>query len=177
MSSEYFPPVESWMLPLEAFQQSLQEMARDGHEGNEGVALWLGRQVKSRAEITLVVGLRGSGVSKRPDQLRITSWLINEVTQLAVARNLFLVGQIHSHGKGYGIDLSPTDRAYGIAAPYYLSVVAPDFGLRDSTQIADCGVHIFEPGLGYRSLSSREITARLHMDRHAHTEFVLVGNE
>lgn len=177
MSGMYFPPVEAWVLPMRAFQQSLQEMARDGREGNEGVALWLGRQSSTIAEITHVVGLRGSGVIKRPDQLHIASWLVNEVTRLAVALNLSLIGQIHSHGNEYAVDLSPTDRAYGIAVPYYLSVVAPDFGMNNSTQIAECGVHVFEPGLGYRRLPPIEIANRIRLEIHDHAEFVLVGED
>ncbi|MER3406785.1 MAG: hypothetical protein C4289_17785, partial [Chloroflexota bacterium] len=83
-----------------------------------------------QAEITHVVGLRGPGVIKRPDFLRIEPWLLNDVTDLAIDLGVVLVGQVHTHGPGYGTDLSMTDRTYGIAVPFYISVVAPDYGLR-----------------------------------------------
>jgi hypothetical protein len=176
MNTAYFPRVDTWILPMDALQVSLEEMARDGQQGNEGVALWLGRQTDAVAEVTHVVGLRGSGVIKRPDQLRITQWLINEVTDQAIRLGASLIGQIHSHGEGYGTDLSPTDRTYGIATPYYLSIVAPDFGLRRETRVSNCGVHVFEPGLGYRRLTFSEIARRVRADPRAHAAFMLVGD-
>lgn len=175
MNSEYFPRVETWVLPEQALQASFHEMARDGQDSNEGVALWLGRQTDADAEITLVVGLRGPGVIKRPDQLRITPWLFNVVTDLALERGISLLGQIHSHGEGYGTDLSPTDRTYGIAVPYYLSVVAPDFGQYAETRLVDCGVHVFEPGLGYRRLPQSEIGQRMRVLQGMPAGFMLVG--
>ena len=175
MSSTYFPRIATWVLPDHTLQASLEEMARDGQAGNEGIALWLGRQTDADAEVTLVVGLRGLGVIKRPDQLRIASWLLNEVTDLALERGVSLLGQIHSHEEGYGTDLSPTDRTYGIAVPYFLSVVAPGFGLHAETRLADCGVHIFEPRLGYRRLPPAEVAQRIHVLPDISAEFLLVG--
>lgn len=175
MNSEYFPRVDTWVLPEQALRASFQEMAHDGQEGNEGVALWLGRQTDADAQVTLVVGLRGSGVIKRPDQLRIAPGLLNEVTDLALERGVSLLGQIHSHGEGYSTDLSPTDRTYGIAVPYYLSVVAPGFGEHAETRLADCGVHVFEPGLGYRRLPPNEIAQRMLVLPGIPADFMLVG--
>lgn len=175
MNSEYFPRVDTWVLPEQALQASFHEMARDGQEGNEGVALWLGRQTDADAEITLVVGLCGSSVIKRPDQLRIAPWLFNAVTDLALERGVSLLGQIHSHGEGYSTDLSPTDRTYGIAVPYYLSVVAPGFGEHAETRLVDCGVHVFEPGIGYRRLPPNQIAQRVRVSPGVPADFILIG--
>ncbi|SRR6266852_4618734 len=157
MSTTFFPPVQMWRLVEGVLEGSLQEMASDGVDGNEGVVLWLGRQAQGQVDITHLVGLRGPGVVKRPDFLMIASWLLNEVTDLALHLNVHLIGQIHTHGPGYGIDLSKTDRTQGIRVPYYLSIVAPDYGLRSNMRITDCGVHVFEPRLGYRRLSIVEV--------------------
>lgn len=156
----FFPPVARWHLPEDVVRGSLAELAQDGEQGNEGVALWLGRRQGGAAEVTHLVVLRGPGVRKGPGLLRIEPWLLNEVTDRAIELAVSLVGQIHSHGRDW-VDLSPTDRADGIAVPYYLSVIAPWFALRPGTGIADCGVHVFEPCAGWRRLSMSETQARL----------------
>ena len=152
-------------------------MSTDGVRGNEGVVLWLGRRCQGQAEITHLVGLRGLGVTKRSDLLIIAPRLLNEVADVALQLDVSLIGQIHTHGPGYGIDLSRTDRARGMAVPYFLSVVAPDYGLRSDTGITDCGVHVFEPGLGYRRLSTREIEQRVQVIPGSPPPLLLIGQD
>ncbi len=91
MTAGYFPEVRYWHIPDSAFALSLSEMARDGRAGNEGVALWFGQREAGEATITHVVALRGPGVIKRPAFLRIEPWLLNEVTDVAIAHNVTLV--------------------------------------------------------------------------------------
>jgi len=159
----FFATVHTWCVPELAFAASLQEMARDGVRGDEGVALWLGRRGNGQAEVTHVVALRGPGVTKRPDQLVIQPALVNEVTDLAIELGVVLVGQIHSHGKLYGTDLSHADRTFGIQVPFFLSLVAPDYALRPQTRLDDCGVHVFELGRGFRRFSAAEVAQRLQI--------------
>ena len=173
----FFAPVNTWRIPEPAFAASLQEMARDGVRGDEGVALWLGRRGGGQAEVTHMVALRGPGVVKRPDQLVIEPALLNDVTDLAVELGVVLVGQIHSHGELYGTDLSHADRTLGIRVPYYLSLVAPDYALRPRTRLEDCGVHVFEPGRGFRRLSVAEVGRRLQAVADASVPVLTVGKE
>ena len=174
----YFPKVERWLIPKSALSSSFREMALDGVCGNEGIALWLGRRIGGRADITHVVALRGPGVIRKPNLLRISDDLMNDVTDLAIEHSVSLVGQIHSHGTGYGINLSPTDRMYGISVPYYLSLVAPHFGSRPKTPIGKCGVHVFEPGgAGFRRLPPDEANRRLEVISGPATPVLLVGTE
>jgi hypothetical protein len=175
MTQELFPPIKVWTMPESIFQQSLLEMARDGRDGNEGVALWLGRRSDGRADISHLVLLRGLGVIKQPALLQIESWLLNEVTDLVIELRVALLGQIHSHGVGWPVDLSRTDRTYGLAVPWYLSLVAPDYALRSETHLAECGVHVFEPGSGYRRMGSREISDRVRLISGRSIEVVTVG--
>lgn len=161
MSLAFFPRVHRWHLPEPALTDSLAELASDGRDRKEGIVLWLGRRVDGDAAVSHLVLLRGPGIVRRPDLLRIVPALINDVTDLAIEFGVSLVGQIHSHGPGGGTDLSRTDRSQGISAPYYLSVVAPHFALKPRTRIADCGVHVFEPDLGYRRLSNAEVADRI----------------
>jgi hypothetical protein len=174
--SAFFPPVNQWRLPEDVVRGSFAELARDGQQGNEGVALWLGRRQDGDAEVTHLVALRGPGVKKGPGLLRIDPWLLNDVTDLTMTLGVSLLGQIHSHGRGW-VDLSPTDRADGIAVPHYLSVIAPWFALRPGTGLADCGVHVFEPGAGWRRLSVRETRARLRVDSGGRVPLITVGEE
>src|SRR5258707_12456532 len=177
MNATFFPSVEMWRLAEGVLEGSLQEMSNDGVHGNEGVVLWLGRRIQGQAEITHLVGLRGSGVTKRPDFLVISPWLLNEVADVALQLSVSLIGQIHTHGSGYGLDLSRTDRTQGIAVPHFLSVVAPDYGLRSDISITDCGVHVFEPGLGYRRLSMREVEQRVQVVPGPPPPLLLIGRD
>lgn len=172
-----FATPASWRVPTSALRLSLTEMAHDGRDGNEGVALWLGRRDESAVEVTHVVALRGSDVEKAPDLLRIGSQSMNDVTDLAIAHKAMLVGQIHSHGPRYGVNLSPTDRQYGISVPGYLSLVAPDYALRPGTKIIDCGVHLFEASIGWRWLRRDEVQRRITMTEGANVPLLIAGGE
>jgi len=158
----FFPPVKKWTVPKSALVDSLEEMARDGRWRNEGIMLWLGRRGEGEAIITHLLALRGPGIVKQPQLLIIRSYLLNAVTDITARLKVALLGQIHSHG-GKQVDLSPTDRKYGVIVPYYLSVVAPEYALNKETSIADCGVHIFEEGSGYRRLEGWEIAQRIEV--------------
>ena len=173
--TSFFPPVDRWHLPQAALDASYREMARDGQAGTEGVALWLGNREASTGRITHVVGLRGPGVLKRRDLLRIEPWLFNDLADLLLELGVCLVGQIHSHPPGCSTDLSPTDREYGIKAPDYLSLVAPDFAARPTACVEDCGVHVFDPGTGYRRMPPDEIAARICVESHIAVPFLIVG--
>ncbi len=177
MSTNFFPPIQRWQLVEGVLEKSLQEMSKDGIHDNEGVVLWLGQRTQDQAKISHIVGLRGSGVIKRPDVLLIAPYLLNDVVDLALHLNVYLIGQIHSHGPGYGVDLSRTDRTQGIMVPYFLSVVAPDYGLQRSTCIMHCGVHVFEPGLGYRRLSIIEIEQRIQVVEGQLPPLLLIGQD
>lgn len=177
MNDEFFPVVESWSLPKLALKLSMDEMSLDGQYGNEGVALWLGRRKDKIARITHVIVLRGKGITKHPDLLIIEDWLFDEVTDIAIDQNVSLIGQIHSHGKGHGTDLSLTDRIHGIAVPYYLSLVAPDYAQNTNTNIEDCGVHIFEKNIGYRRMTKQEIFSRIELIDDTNVKLLKVGND
>ena len=161
MNKKYFPLVERWNLPENALANSIAEMSLEGAYGNEGVVLWLGRRSNKEAWITHLVMLRGPGCIKRPAQLVIHESVLAAVTDIAIEYDVSLIGQIHSHGPGYGVDLSPTDRMYGVTVPYYLSLVAPDYAMRSDTSLIECGVHVLELGHGFRRLSSAEVESRV----------------
>lgn len=177
MSTSYFPHIDRWRIPAAVFAASLAEMARDGAEGNEGVALWLGTREGGEARVTHAVALRGLGVVRLPDHLSLPAAALNEVADVTIALGVTLLGQIHSHGPGYGVDLSRIDHVGGIRVPWFLSAVAPDYALRPTTRIEDCGVHVFEPDRGYRRLPARELATRVVITDDDAPAIILVGEE
>ena len=171
-----FPPITKWLIPSDLWQASFEEMAIDGRRGDEGVVLWLGVRANGESEVTRAVFLRGAGVVKAPALLQIDASLMNDVTDVAIDQNVVLLGQIHSHGPGYSVDLSYTDRTHGIAVPNYLSLVAPDYAMRPRTSPADCGVHVYGQGSGFVRLSREEASRRvLLVDRASQAPIVVGG--
>jgi proteasome lid subunit RPN8/RPN11 len=162
VNNPYFASTQLWRIPEAVIQQSLSEMACDGVKDHEGIVLWLGKDTGEIAEVTHLIRLRGPLVEKRRDFINIDPVLLNDVADVAIEQGLRLVGQVHTHGPGYRLDLSETDRDHGIQAPSYLSLVAPDYG-RTDTPVHDWGVHVFMPDAGYVRLSRKGALRRLQL--------------
>ena len=153
----------------------LRSSAVDGRKGNEGIILWLGRREEKTAFITHLALLRGRGITKKPDYLSVSPALVNEVTESARSLEVKIVGQAHSHGRLYSTNLSPIDKTGGFQAPFFLSIVVPEYGLRKSTAIANCGVHVYELPNGYRRLQTDEITSSLKVQLRLSFSTITVG--
>ncbi len=173
MRNTYFSQVEMWHIRAAAIVDSLTDMAIDGRNGNEGIVLWLGRDIDEIAEVTHLVRLRGPKVEKLPDLINIHPDLLNDVADIAIANKVRMVGQVHSHGPGYSLDLSPTDREYGIQAPSYLSVVAPDYG-STTAPFQTWGIHVFIDS-AYRRLPAHEVQRRIQINAGPRLPFLTVG--
>jgi len=175
VSSAFFPGVRRWVIPADALEASFAEMRADGRErGTEGIALWLGDRERD-ARITHVVLLRGAGVMREPDYVRVSDALLNDVTDEAIRIGVTLVGQVHSHGPLAGADLSWIDRNGGVRVPFYVSVVAPAYAA-GACEIATCGVHVVEPPVGWRRLGASEVAARMLVVPGA-AEVITVGGD
>jgi len=172
----YFETPTQWRIPEEAIRHSMMEMAIDGAFGREGVAMWLGRYEQNTAVVTHVAALRGAGVRKAPDQLLISADLVNDLTDKAIDLGLVLIGQIHSHGPLHGTSLSVTDKRYGISVPGYLSAVAPDYAMRPSTSVDECGVHLFEKGRGWIRLTPEQVAKRVLVVPSPRVPVLIVGS-
>lgn len=105
----------------------------------------------------------------------IGSELVNDLTDMAADAGVRLIGQIHSHGPRFGTYLSETDRRYAIAVPGLLSLVAPDYALCTSTTLLDCGVHVFQPGVGWRRMATSEVRTRLTLFDDGPAKVLTVG--
>lgn len=63
----------NWKIPKDLLSVSIQMMRPHGVRGNEGLALWLGRQESAyTVEITHVVEVCGSGFSTSPLHLGLS---------------------------------------------------------------------------------------------------------
>lgn len=181
--TSYFSKTTKWKISETVLPDSFGEMALDGEFGNEGIVLWLGRDQGASAEVTHLVKLRGPLIYKCPNQIRIHSALFNEVADVAIEHNVRLLGQIHSHGAGFDLDLSFSDRSYGLQTPYYLSLVAPNYA-RFVVPVSACGVHVFKPTRryllwpgpsAYVRLKLREVHRSLEIVPGPHLPFITVG--
>jgi proteasome lid subunit RPN8/RPN11 len=161
----FFPEIDRWRIPQAALSDSFAEMSRDGASGNEGIALWLGDRRDDRlAIVTHIVFLRGLGIRRSPDNITIEPVLLREVHHAARKEGTVLLGQIHSHGPGYGISLSPVDQRCGIAVPDFLSIVAPNYAQDGFRTLIECGVHIFDRETRhYRRISGTAVVSSLQV--------------
>lgn len=173
----YFPEVRRWLLPPAALRLSLEEMAIDGREGNEGIALWLGRREDGLATVSHVIRLRGPLVEKAPDLLTVDSLLFADVTILAADLGLQLVGQVHSHGPWSGVAFSRTDHTYGLRVPFYLSAVAPDYAQRPDTRPEEYGFHVYRPGVGYQLLDPADVRDQILTSEEHPVNLLTVGED
>lgn len=159
-----------WRVPSDLLSISVREMQPCGAHGNEGLALWFGQRTEEAVvAVTHVVAVHGSGFTTSPLHLRLSLRAMSTLIDLADSLDSYLAGQIHSHPGRY-LDLSELDRDQGIQVPDYLSVVCPYYAQRHSTQLSDCGVHVFEQR-AYRRLSATEVTARI-LQTNARAQFV-----
>jgi hypothetical protein len=172
----YYPQVERWTIPRRALELSREEMASDGRHGDEGIALWLGTKKEGEARITHVTFLRGPAVLKSPANIQVHPELMRAVHEAALDAGVILVGQVHSHSADYGVNLSPSDHAYGFHVPYFLSIVWPNYAQTASTTLADCGVHIFLPEKGYKRLSRLGVARKIALAPRAKVKVLIVGN-
>ena len=176
MNNRSFSPTRLWRIPQAAIKDSLDEMALDGAEGREGIVLWLGKDRADIAEVTHLIRLRGPLIEKRKNYINVHSALFNEVADVVIERGLRLVGQVHSHGPGYGVNLSPTDRIHGIQVPFYLSLVAPDYA-QTRVPVHDWGVHVYTREAGYVRLSHDAARRCLEITVNRRLPIMTVGAE
>lgn len=157
-----YAPIENWNMPENILPDSIAAMAADGRRGNEGIVFWLGRVTEHEATVTHLVTLPEYWTRKHPDYLEVAPEALSALLDVADPLEVSLVGQIHSHPGTY-VDLSIPDRHFGISAPYYLSVVAPHYAQRPHTFWAECGLHQYMPGVGFRRLSPGEVDRRVNV--------------
>lgn len=152
-------PSLSWIKPTNLLDVSIAAMRPHGIQGNEGLALWLGRSDGEIATITHVVAPCGPGFQTTPLHMHLSFGAMARLTELASRLGIYLVGQIHSH-PGLFLDLSEVDEELGIRCQDYLSVVCPYYAQRQLDSFEECGVHVFDDNR-YRRLALPELRCRV----------------
>lgn len=169
-----YATTHQWRLPRNVLSDSLRLMRPDGILGREGIVFWLGQNNAGVATIRSLVLMSGSGIQKFPLYMEISPDAMNALSNLAESRDSYLVGQIHSH-PGTFVDLSEADIRYGVSVPYYLSVVAPHYGMDTRTSWAECGIHVFAPGAGFHRLTEPDVARAIHIEDARVAEVIEIG--
>ncbi len=172
-----YPDINHWIIPDGLFRASLDELARDGKKGKEGMCLWLGSRGHDRnARFTHAGFFEPNSIKNGPAHIQIEPELMLDLHKKAEANGITLIGQIHSHPKIAGVNLSYTDRTYGISVPGYLSLVVPNFAMGKHVSIENCGVHMFVRGRGYRQLTKNEVAQKIVVDPKLGFSILKIGN-
>jgi hypothetical protein len=172
--NRFFPAIQRWNIPLSAWHAAFCEMAIDGRLGNEGTAFWIGKRENGVANVTSLAIIRGNGIHKRPDLIVIADVIMHQLTDVISGSKNCVLGQIHSHGISYGVDLSKTDREHTLSVPGFISIVAPNFALEIAPPAA-CGIHVYESDTGFRRFTSDETQHRIVLSNTSFGPIVTVG--
>jgi hypothetical protein len=88
-----------------------------------------------------------------------------EVVEALTARQLSLVGQVHSHPGDWVDHSDGDDEGALVKFEGYWSIVVPTFARKGMTPIESCGVHVYRRH-AFRRLTSAAIAARVHLVPH-----------
>jgi hypothetical protein len=131
-----------------------------GVQGHEGFALWAGTLAGSDAYVaTLVVPPATTDAWHGQITPETTAAVLTALDE----RDLVPVIQLHSHARR--AFLSETDAIRPlVAVPGFISVVIPDFGFVDLTDVGLWSAHEYESRGRWRELDRRERTRRFIID-------------
>jgi hypothetical protein len=144
-----------WDLPSDLLHKSVEHMRAYGARGHEGLGLWFGNERDGTVSISHLVVPYGTGLITHPLHLSLS--------MRAMSRLTYWAAQIHSH-PGTMLELSDVDKEMGIRVQDYLSVVCPHYAQRNTREIGNCGVHVFDYG-AYRRLTSLETMRRINISQ------------
>jgi hypothetical protein len=152
-----FPPIERWLIPVAACEQTRNAVLPAGRRGNETGVFWLGER-SAVSSVTAIVKPIGPGVVELPWQWSVAPEVYAAVAVWAKPRGLTLLAAVHTHLSAQGPQLSHTDRTQGLKVPDALAVI-----VRAGGQDPDprrWGWFVFS-GDDYRTVAGRELKARV----------------
>jgi len=150
---------KTWDVPSDLLRKSVEHMRPYGARGHEGLGLWFGNEVAGTVSITHLIVPYGPGLVTHPLHLSLSMRAMSRITRLAGELDCYWAGQIHSH-PGTMLDLSDVDKQMGIRVQDYLSLVCPHYAQRDTDEVGQCGVHVFDSS-AYRRLAVAEVAQRI----------------
>lgn len=152
-----YPPIERWLIPSMACEQTRNALKPAGRDGRESGVFWLGERAAT-SSIKAVVKPVGSGVVESPWQWSVSPEIYAAVTAWAKPRGLTLLAAVHSHLSARPPRMSLTDRTQGLKVPDAVAVILPAGGAEpDPTR---WGWFVYTDG-DYLTLTDAAIAARV----------------
>jgi proteasome lid subunit RPN8/RPN11 len=161
-----YPPIERWLVPEAALDETLEAVVPASFLGNESGSFLLGRRERT-ARMTVVVLPRGRGVEETPWYWRVGAEVYGQISSWAKPRGLSLLAILHTHLHGVPARLSRADRTRSVRAPGVLAVVIGGGG--EERNLGAWGWYVYENS-DYRRLDPAELAARIDIDQLAEVE-------
>src|SRR5438045_1710816 len=117
-----YPPIERWLIPTAACEQTRNAVLPAGRRGNESGLFWLGERAATSA-VTAVVKPVGAGVTELPWRWSVTPEVYAAVSAWAKPRALTLLAAVHTHLSPNTPSMSRTDRTQGLKVPDALALI------------------------------------------------------
>jgi proteasome lid subunit RPN8/RPN11 len=154
-----FPPIERWLVPETACEQTREAVLPAGRRGTESGVFWLGERAATSIVRNVAMPV-GAGVVEEPWKWSVSAELYAAVAGYAKPRGLTLLGVVHTH-LGPGVPrLSRTDRMQGLKVQDALAVIVGSAGEeRDPDR---WGWFVYDDG-DYRDLAAHERAKRVQM--------------
>ncbi len=126
-----------------------------GRTGNEGMVIWSGQQEGQTFEVRTVTVPRQRGIrSAEGVCVVVDGEALHEVNVATYMRGERLFAQIHTHpGRAYHSEMD--DRYAIVTAPGGLSLVVPDFAVREF-EVDDCAVYRLSSAARWEEVRSRD---------------------
>lgn len=159
--SRFCPEIQVYHIRKDVLEQSSKHLKKYGKKRSEALVFWAGwLDERCEAHITnCKVPLNinwGGGVRVELDgMLKLMDELVNE--------DLLLLAQVHSHPGDFGHSHGD-DR---MAASYrrgFVSIVVPNYGLKDLKDLSECYVHEYEGSWEWRLLDKDEVERRFRIE-------------
>lgn len=152
-----YPPIERWLIPTAACEQTRNAVLPAGRRGNESGVFWLGGRARETT-VAAVVKPVGAGVIELPWQWSVTAEVYAAVSAWAKPRGLTLLATVHTHLSSHTPRMSHTDRTQGLKVPDALAVIVRSGG--EEADPRRWGWSVYHDG-DYRALDAGDLGARI----------------
>ncbi|MBI4258112.1 MAG: hypothetical protein HY619_04080 [Thaumarchaeota archaeon] len=149
-------PVSKFIIPLDVFERTFDELRKWGEKEFEGLVLWVGTTARSKAIIKDFVvpeaDFWGGGV-------RISSGGMLKLAEDLSQRNLILLAQLHTHASDFGHSYGDEQHAASYRLGY-VSIVVPNFAQEKHTDLSSCYVYGYVGNGKWNQLTKNQVARR-----------------
>lgn len=165
-----FPPIERWLVPEAACEQTREAVLPAGRRGTESGVFWLGTRAATSIVRTVAMPI-GVGVIEEPWRWSVSAELYGAVAAYAKPRGLTLLAVVHTHLSARVPHLSRTDRMQGLKVQDALAVIIGSAG--EERDPARWGWFVYDRG-DYRDIGLDERAERI-VTTDAATDFIQIA--